>query len=139
MMWEILTAQIRGDTSYSQLNHRLVSEEQKGCHKGTRKQVIHRSLTSTSSKRAKQGGKCSHQKRESGIDSKKKKFSWGKNPERHLPERCAFTITICNCKNATKPHTKKCPWGYKSIKLQENINHLMFMDDIKLFEKNEKE
>ena len=29
--------------------------------------------------------------------------------------------------------------GYKLCKLQEKINHLMYMDDIKLFSKNEKE
>ena len=34
---------------------------------------------------------------------------------------------------------KKCTAGYKLSKSQENINHLMYMDDIKLFTKNEKE
>ena len=34
---------------------------------------------------------------------------------------------------------RKCTTGYKLSKLQENINHLMYMDDIKLFAKNEKE
>ena len=34
---------------------------------------------------------------------------------------------------------KKCTAGYKLSRLQEKINHLMYMDDIKLFEKNEKE
>ena len=29
--------------------------------------------------------------------------------------------------------------GYKLHKSQENINHLMYIDDIKLFAKNEKE
>ena len=29
--------------------------------------------------------------------------------------------------------------GYKLSRLQEKINHLMYMDDIKLFAKNEKE
>ena len=34
---------------------------------------------------------------------------------------------------------RKCPAGYKLSKSQEKINHLMYMDDIKLFAKNEKE
>ena len=33
----------------------------------------------------------------------------------------------------------KCSGGYKPSKSQENINHLMHRDDIKLFAKNEKE
>ena len=34
---------------------------------------------------------------------------------------------------------RKCTAGYKLSKLQGKINHLMYMDDIKLFAKNEKE
>ena len=34
---------------------------------------------------------------------------------------------------------RKCIAGYKFSRLQEKINHLMYMDDIKLFAKNEKE
>ena len=34
---------------------------------------------------------------------------------------------------------RKCTVGYKFTKSQEKINHLMYMDDIKLFVKNEKE
>ena len=34
---------------------------------------------------------------------------------------------------------RKCTTGYKLSKSQEEINHLMYMDDIKLFAKNEKE
>ena len=32
---------------------------------------------------------------------------------------------------------RKCTAGYKLRKSQEKINHLMYMDDIKLFAKNE--
>ena len=32
---------------------------------------------------------------------------------------------------------RKCTAGYKLSKLQEKINHLMYMDDIKRFAKNE--
>ena len=34
---------------------------------------------------------------------------------------------------------RKCAAGYKLSRLQEKINHQMYMDDIKLFAKNEKE
>ena len=34
---------------------------------------------------------------------------------------------------------RKCISGYKLSRSQEKINHLMYMDDIKLFAKNEKE
>ena len=33
---------------------------------------------------------------------------------------------------------RKCTGGYKFTKSQENINHLIYMDDIKIFIKNEK-
>ena len=34
---------------------------------------------------------------------------------------------------------RKCTTGYKLIRSQGKVNHLMYMDDIKLFAKNEKE
>ena len=34
---------------------------------------------------------------------------------------------------------RKCTTGYKLSRSQEKIDHLMYMDDIKLFVKNEKE
>ena len=34
---------------------------------------------------------------------------------------------------------RKCTAGYKLTQLQENINHLIYMNNIKLFAKNEKE
>ena len=34
---------------------------------------------------------------------------------------------------------RKCTAGYKLSRLQEKVNHLMYMEDIKLFVKNEKE
>ena len=30
---------------------------------------------------------------------------WGENPERNLPERCAFTITVCDSDDATQSNT----------------------------------
>ena len=34
---------------------------------------------------------------------------------------------------------RKCTAGYKLSRSQEKVNHLMYLDDIKLFAKNEKE
>ena len=42
-------------------------------------------------------------------------------------------------RDATQSYTRKCPGRYKLYKSQENINHLMYLNDIKLFAKNEKE
>ena len=33
---------------------------------------------------------------------------------------------------------RKCTAGYRLSRLQENINHLMYLDDIKLFTENKK-
>ena len=40
----------------------------------------------------------------SGIDSKRKNFNRGENPERHLQGRCAFTIAICFNNDAIQLH-----------------------------------
>ena len=34
---------------------------------------------------------------------------------------------------------KKCIQGYKFMKFQEKINHILYLDDIKIFAKNRKE
>ena len=34
---------------------------------------------------------------------------------------------------------RKCTSGYKLSRSREKVNHLMYIDDIKLFAKNEKE
>ena len=48
-------------------------------------------------------------------------------------------ITIYNCDDATQLHTQKMQSRTKFTKSQKKINHIMYMDDIKLFAKNEKE
>ena len=75
-------------------------------------------------------------KKKSAIDSRRKKFTWGKNPERYILERYAITIILFMI--AVMLHNyilRKC----KLHKSQEKIVHLMYMNDIKLFTKNEKE
>ena len=48
---------------------------------------------------------------ESGIDSRRKKLSWGKNPDRYIPGRCAITITIRNSDSATHIF-RKCTFRF---------------------------
>ena len=54
------------------------------------------------------------------------------------PGKSFFAITICNSNDATQSHNAEMHWGYKFTKLPEKINHLIYTDDIKLFEINEK-
>ena len=46
-----------------------------------------------------------------------------------------FIIAMISLKHILR----KCTAGYKLSRSQEKIDHLMYMDDIKLFAKNEKE
>ena len=71
----------------------------------------------------------------SGTDNRRKKLISGENPKRNLQGRSAITITICNSDDAPESHTGE----YKLHKLQERINYILYMDDIKLFAKNKKE
>ena len=42
-----------------------------------------------------------HENLESGADSRRKKFSWNKDPKRDFPRRCTITLTIHNRHDAT--------------------------------------
>ena len=67
------------------------------------------------------------------MDSRRKKsldevkIRWG-----NISGRYTLTISICNSDYTTFS-------GNKLSRLQENINHLTYMDDIKLFVKDERE
>ena len=56
-MWKIRTAQIREEIYDSLTNHRLLPEEQKGCHKGSRNTGNCSTLINTSSMRGRGDGK----------------------------------------------------------------------------------
>ena len=56
----------------------------------------------------------SHEKLESGIDSRKENSSKSKNPKRHIPERLDFTITICN---SNQLHTWEVHLGLRILKI----------------------
>ena len=80
-----------------------------------------------------------HWKLESQADSRRKKLSRSENPGRDFPRRCNITIPILIAMRSLNHILRKCTGQYKFHKSQEKINHLMYMDDIKLFVKNEKE
>ena len=48
-----------------------------------------------------------HENLERGIDSRRKKLCWNKDPKRDFPRRCTITLTIHNCHEATQTHTQK--------------------------------
>ena len=57
----------------------------------------------------------SHEKLEIGINSARKNFSRGENPERHLPGKCTFVITICYSNDVT--HLQEIHWGLQLYKI----------------------
>ena len=76
-----------------------------------------------------------HQKLESGIDSKKKKISWGENLEGYLSGDVLSPLLFQIPMMPISHIHRKCTGEYNLHKSQEqkqNI-HLLYMDDIKLF------
>ena len=76
---------------------------------------------------------------ESGVDSRRKKLSWNKDPKRNFQWDALSPLQFIIAMMPLNHILKKCTTGYKLSRSQEKINHLMYMDDIKLFAKNEKE
>ena len=81
----------------------------------------------------------SHEKLISEIESRRKNFSRSDDSERYLQRRFTFAITFVIAMMLCKCTLRKCTKGFKIYKVAENINQFMFMDDIKLFAKNQKE
>ena len=73
------------------------------------------------------------------MHSRRKKHSWNKDPKRHLSRRCNSPLLFIIAMMPLNHILRKCTAGYKLSRSQEKINHLMYMDNIKLFAKNEKE
>ena len=48
-----------------------------------------------------------HETLKRGIDNRKEKLNWSKDPKRYIPRRCPTSITIYNCDDATQPHTQE--------------------------------
>ena len=60
-------------------------------------------------------------------------YKRSKNPKNHLPKSFTLTTTICYRNDATQLRR------LQMTKLQEKINHHMYMDDIKISTKKVKE
>ena len=69
-------------------------------------------------------------------DCRRKKLGWNKDAKMYFS---AITLIIHNTMMSLNHILGKCTPRYKLSRSQDKINHLMYMDDIKLFEKNEKE
>ena len=70
--------------------------------------------------------------------SRRKKFKWTENLVRNLPVRFAITITLRNSDHVTIAYTYEIH-GDTNLQNPRKINHVMYMNDIKLFAKNGKE
>ena len=79
-----------------------------------------------------------HENLESGIDSRKMKLSWSRDSKRYFSRGCSIILNIHNCHVPLNHILRKYRTVYKLSWLQEIIYHLIYMDDIKLFVKNEK-
>ena len=73
----------------------------------------------------------SHEKLESGVDSRKKNCKSSKNPEKYLPGKCPEAIVICNINDAIQFLTEEEYQGNIFTESPENINHFMYMVEIK--------
>ena len=80
-----------------------------------------------------------HANLESGADSRRKKLSRSKDPKRNFPSDALSPLLFIIAMMPFNLILRKCIAGYKLSWSQEKINHLMYMDDIKPFAKNEKE
>ena len=80
-----------------------------------------------------------HEKLESWINSRRKKLGRNKDTrgifQGDALSPLLFIITVMSLNHILR----KCTAGYKLNRSQEKINRLMYMDDMKLFAKNEKE
>ena len=80
-----------------------------------------------------------NEKLEWWIESRRKTFYWGKNPERYNPGRCTNIIITCNSDDTTQSYTEEIPGVYKFTTSQEKASYLIYRDNIKLFAKCKKE
>ena len=130
LMWKIPKAEIRVGIYYTLISNGLFPKEQKGCHihllilkesKTWRNNIaiawtdinkaydmVPKSLIIDCFKMFRIADKINcfwvnHEKLESEIDCKRKKFSWGENPERNLQGKYAIA-NICKIDDASQLH-----------------------------------
>ena len=114
-MWNILTAQIREEIHYSLTSRGLFPQEQKGCRKGSKgtaellyidqhilneRKIRWKNLAKAWIHHKKAYDKVPQswiincifiEKTMSGIDSRRKKLSWSKDPKRYFSRKCTIT------------------------------------------------
>ena len=73
-----------------------------------------------------------HENLESGMESRREKLNCSENPERLFQGDALSPLLFVIAMMPLNYIFRRCT-GYKFDKLQEKINHLMHMDDIKLF------
>ena len=167
MMWKILSAQIREEIYYSLTSRGLFPEEQKGYCKGSRSTAellyIDQHILSESKTRRKNLAmawiddkkaydmvpqswmikcfkmyKISHEVInfiEKSMKTWIVKLTAGGKSWAETKIQLLFIIAMMPLNHILR----KCTTGYKLSRSQEKINHLMYLDGIKLFAKNEKE
>ena len=169
VMWKIFMAQIRVEIYYSLTSRGLFPEEQKGCGKGSRGTAellyIDQQILNESKTRRKNLAiawidmvpqsriinclkiyKISHEVinviektmktcQAGGRSLAETKIQRGIFQVDALSSLLLFTIAMMPLNHMQR----KCTTGYKLSRSQEKSNHLMFINDIKLFAKNEKE
>ena len=165
MIWKILTAQIREEMYYSLTSHGFLPDEHKGCCKGSRGTVellyIDQHILDESKKRAYDMVPHSwiiNSLKMNKISDEVINFNnktiktWrveltagGRRLAEAKIQRGIFQVDALSpllliiAKMLLKNILRKCTAGYTLSWSQEKINHLMHMDDIKLFAKYEKE
>ena len=77
-----------------------------------------------------------HENLESGIDSRKKKLRRGRRRRGIFPEDALSLLQFIIPRMQLTHILRKYTAEYKLSGSQEKINHLIYMDDIKLFAKN---
>ena len=80
-----------------------------------------------------------HEDLESGADSRRKSLEETKIQRGIFHGDALSALLFLIAMMPLNPIHRKCAAGYKLSRPQEKINHLMYMDDIKLFAKNKKE
>ena len=158
MMWKILTAQIREEIYYSLTSRGLFPDEQKGCRKGSRSTTellyIDQHILNETENRRKNlvmawidYNRAYDMVPQSWIINCFKIYELtarGKSLAETKIQRGIFQgdalspLLFIIAMMQLNHILRKCTAGYKLSRSQEKINHLMYMDDIKLFSKNEK-
>ena len=154
-MWKILTAQIREEIYYSLTSCRLFPDKQKGCRKGSRAMVwidykkayhmVPQSRIINCLKMYKISHEIINFIQKTMKNWRVELIAGGKTLaetkiQREIFQGDALSPLLFIIAMMPLNHIlRKYMAGYRLCRSQEKINHLMYMDDLKLFAKNLKE